>query len=197
MKNNYRFNYNIDKKLKNLNYGHNSKVIWFFGLSGSGKSTILNELEKLLFSNKIATTVIDGDDLRAGLNSDLGFEFKDRSENIRRVSELSKILINNGQVVLCSLITPLEEYRKLANKILNRKNICWIFVDTSIKDCIIRDPKGLYKLALKGKIKNFTGIDQDYEIPEDYDIKIDGTTDPKSNAESIIKLLDKIIKHEK
>ena len=147
MKNDLTFNYSLKRLDKEIQNNHSSIVIWFFGLSGSGKSTLCNSIEEFLFSKKIKTVTLDGDTLRNGLNSDLNFSKKDRNENIRRVSETSKILLNNGIVTLCSFITPLEKNRKLVNSIIGRKNLFWVFVDTPLDICAERDTKGLYKLA--------------------------------------------------
>lgn len=171
MKNNLTFSYSLSREHKEAKNNHSSLLVWFFGLSGSGKSTLCNLVEKSLFDNKIKTVVFDGDTLREGLNNDLDFSQKNRDENIRRVSEISKILINNGLVTLCSFITPFERNRSMVNSIVGKKNILWIYVDTPIEICSKRDSKGLYKLAKEGKISNFTGVSSPFEEPKFYDIK--------------------------
>lgn len=191
MKNDLTFSYTLTEKQKQSSY--KSIVIWFFGLSGSGKSTLCNSVEQSLFQNNIKTVVLDGDSLRDGLNKDLGFSEKDRIENLRRVSEISKILNKNGLLTLCSFITPFEKNRALINSIIGKKNIFWVFVDTPIQECIKRDTKGLYKKAIKGEIKNFTGISSPFEIPKDYDFTTKNNSDIDISTEEIIsKILSKI-----
>jgi len=167
-----QYNFKIDQKSRNILNKHNSFVIWVTGLSGSGKSTICNSLEKLLNSKKINTFTLDGDNVRNGLNKDLSFSNEDRSENIRRVAEVSKILMNAGNVVLASFITPFQKDRDLVKDIIGENNYIEVFLNTSLKTCIERDPKGLYQKSKSGLIKNMTGIDSKYEIPESFDIEI-------------------------
>ena len=172
MTNTEQYNFKIDQKSRNILNKHNSFVIWVTGLSGSGKSTICNSLEKLLNSKKINTFTLDGDNVRNGLNKDLSFSNEDRSENIRRVAEVSKILMNAGNVVLASFITPFQKDRDLVKDIIGENNYIEVFLNTSLKTCIERDPKGLYQKSKSGLIKNMTGIDSKYEIPESFDIEI-------------------------
>jgi bifunctional enzyme CysN/CysC len=140
-------------------------VLWFTGLSGSGKSTIANLVEARLFSHGVHTVMLDGDNIRHGLNKDLGFADVDRVENIRRVGEVAKLMTDAGLIVICSFISPFRADRQLARELLDEGEFIEIHVATSIEDCIARDPKGLYKKAIAGEIKNFTGIDQPYEAP--------------------------------
>lgn len=189
MKNDLTFNFSLKREDKELQNNHSSIVVWFFGLSGSGKSTLCNSIEQSLFLKKIKTVSLDGDTLRSGLNSDLNFSKKDRDENIRRVSETSKILLNNGLVTLCSFITPLEKNRDLVNSIIGRENIFWVFVDTPLDICIERDTKGLYKLAKSGKIDEFTGITSPFEKPSD----VDYTTNFKEDIEQVTEYLSNLI----
>ena len=172
MKNLEKYKFHIDQKSRNILNKHNSFVIWFIGLSGSGKSTISNNLEILLNSNKVNTFILDGDSVRNGLNKDLSFSNDDRSENIRRVAEVSKILMNAGSVVLSSFITPFNKDRELAKKIIGEKNYIEVFVNTSLETCIDRDPKGLYAKSKSGIIKNMTGIGSDFESPIHCNIEI-------------------------
>ena len=164
-------------------------MVWFFGLSGSGKSTLCNSIEKSLFLKKINTVILDGDTLRNGLNNDLNFSEEDRNENIRRVSETSKILLNNGVVTLCSFITPLEKNRDLVNSIIGRENILWVFVDTPLDICSKRDTKGLYKLAEKGEIDQFTGVSSLFENPSN----VDFISDYKENIKHVTEILSNLI----
>ena len=172
MINTEQYNFKIDQKSRNNLNKHNSFVVWFTGLSGSGKSTICNSLEVLLNAKKINTFTLDGDSVRNGLNKDLRFSDEDRSENIRRVAEVSKILMNAGNVVLASFITPFQQDRDLAKEIVGENNYIEVFVNTSLKTCIERDPKGLYQKSKSGLIKSMTGIDSKYEIPKSFDIEI-------------------------
>ena len=147
-------------------------VLWFTGLSGSGKSTIANQLEKRLFASGKHSVLLDGDNVRHGLNRDLGFTEADRIENIRRVGEVSKLMVGAGLITLVSFISPFRAERKLARDMMEAGEFIEIFVDTPFEDCAKRDPKGLYAKALRGEIKNFTGVDSPYEEPENPDIRI-------------------------
>ncbi|MDC7791674.1 adenylyl-sulfate kinase [Campylobacter coli] len=148
------------------------RVLWFTGLSGSGKSTLANAVEKKLFEQGFHTYLLDGDNVRHGLNGDLGFDEASRVENIRRIGELCKLFIDAGVIVLCAFISPFEKDRKLVKDLLEEDEYIEIFVDTSLEVCEKRDLKGLYKKARQGKIKNFTGIDSPYERPKDPHIHI-------------------------
>ena len=145
---------------------HRPCVLWFTGLSGAGKSTIANLVEARLNAFGMHTILLDGDNVRHGLNKDLGFTAADRVENIRRIGEVAKLMTDAGLIVLCSFISPFRAERRLVRETLADGEFIEIFVDTPRELCIARDPKGLYKKALAGEIKNFTGIDQPYETPE-------------------------------
>ena len=165
-------------------------VIWLTGLSGSGKSTIANELEYRLNKMKHHTYLLDGDNIRSGLNSDLGFSEKDREENIRRISEVAKLFLEAGIITITAFISPFKKDREKARDIIG-EDFIEVFVDTPIKECIKRDPKGLYKKALNGEIKEFTGINSPYEEPTNPDIHIDTTNnDIVSSVDLIIKYLN-------
>lgn len=144
--------------------GHRSCILWFTGLPASGKSTITKLLEARLFSQKVRTVILDGDQIRQGLNRDLGFSKEDRRENIRRISEVAKILKEAGLIVLVAAISPFQEDRTLAKQICE-DDYYEIYVNCSLEECIKRDPKGLYRKAQKGEITNFTGISSPYEVP--------------------------------
>ena len=189
MTNTEQYNFKIDQKSRNNLNKHNSFVIWFTGLSGSGKSTICNSLEELLYTKKVNTFILDGDNVRNGLNKDLSFSNEDRSENIRRVAEVSKILMNAGNVVLSSFITPFNKDRELAKKIIGENNYIEVFVNTSLETCIDRDPKGLYAKSKSGLIKNMTGIDSDYEIPKSFDIEISESNTLEESIEILYALI--------
>ncbi|EGV1347646.1 adenylyl-sulfate kinase [Campylobacter coli] len=148
------------------------RVLWFTGLSGSGKSTLANAVEKKLFEQGFHTYLLDGDNVRHGLNGDLGFDEASRVENIRRIGELCKLFMDAGMIVLCAFISPFEKDRKLIKDLLNDDEYIEIFVDTPLEICEKRDPKGLYKKARQGEIKNFTGVDSPYERPKNPHIYI-------------------------
>jgi bifunctional enzyme CysN/CysC len=157
---------------ENLN-GNKAKLLWFTGISGSGKSTIANQLEKELFAKGIRTFILDGDNIRHGLNNDLGFSDSDRVENIRRVSEVSKLMLDAGIIVISSFISPFKADRALARNLVREGDFVEIFVDTPLDIAESRDPKGLYKKARSGEIPNFTGISSPYEIPTSPEIILD------------------------
>ena len=162
----YRHHYAVSKPVRTALMHHKPAVLWFTGLSGSGKSTIANLVESGLHARGAHTMLLDGDNVRHGLNKDLGFTEADRVENIRRVGEVAKLMTEAGLIVLCSFISPFTAERRLAREMLPEGEFIEIFVDTPLEDCIARDPKGLYRRALAGEIKNFTGIGQPYEPPE-------------------------------
>lgn len=141
-------------------------VLWFTGLSGAGKSTIANHLEKLLNDEGRHTILLDGDNIRHGLNSDLGFSEADRVENIRRIAEVAKLMTEAGLIVIVVFISPFRSARQFARDLMEPDEFIEIFVDTPLEECIQRDPKGLYKRALSGQVSHFTGIDSPYEPPE-------------------------------
>jgi bifunctional enzyme CysN/CysC len=170
----------VDRKAREAQNGHKSAVLWFTGLSGSGKSTIANLVEQELHARGVRTFLLDGDNVRHGLNRDLGFSDADRVENIRRVGEVAKLFVEAGVVVLCSFISPFRAERQMARELLAEGEFIEVFIDTDIEACIARDPKGLYAKALKGEIANFTGVSSPYERPDDAEIVLqtaDGTAD--------------------
>jgi adenylylsulfate kinase len=164
------------------------KVIWFTGLSCSGKSTLAAGLEVLLHERKYKTFVLDGDNLRAGLNKDLGFSDGDRQENLRRVAEVARLFVDAGVVVLAAFITPFEESRQSIRQIVGPQNYLEVFVDCPMAVCEERDSKGLYRKARAGEVKNFTGIDSPYERPSQPDIII--ASNKQTVRESLNLLLD-------
>jgi bifunctional enzyme CysN/CysC len=147
--------------------------LWFTGLSGSGKSTIANLVEQELFAMGKHTYILDGDNVRHGLNKDLGFTETDRVENIRRVAEVAKLMVDAGLIVLVTFIAPFRKDREMARSLFQEDEFYEIFIDTPLEEAERRDPKGLYKKARRGEIKNFTGIDSPYERPENPDIHLD------------------------
>lgn len=160
-----RQNFTITEAHRTAHNGHPSAVVWLYGLSGSGKSTIANALEKRLFEMGNHTYCLDGDNTRLGLNKDLGFSAIDRLENVRRVAEVAKLMADAGMIVLVSLITPYEEQRSLVKEILKNERFIDVYVDCDLATCEQRDPKGLYKKARAGEISNFTGISDPFEEP--------------------------------
>ena len=165
-------------------------IVWFTGLSGSGKSTIANIVEARLHAEGAHTLLLDGDNVRHGLNKDLGFTDADRVENIRRVGEVARLMTEAGLVVLCSFISPFEAERCMARELAEPGEFIEVFVDTPLEDCIARDPKGLYKRALAGEIKNFTGITQPYEAPQspELHLRTHGET-PEALAQTVLDAL--------
>lgn len=145
--------------------GHRGLVIWLTGLSGSGKSTIANELNTRLFHLNKHSVILDGDNTRLGINHDLGFTNADRTENNRRVAEIAKLFMESGNIVICSFISPFQNDRDLSKRIIGGNNYFEVFVDCSLEACETRDVKGMYKQARKGELESFTGISSPYEIP--------------------------------
>jgi bifunctional enzyme CysN/CysC len=183
----HKHNLSITRDLREQMNGHSGKLLWFTGLSGSGKSTIADALEKELYTKGIRTYILDGDNVRHGLNNDLGFTEEDRVENIRRVSEVSKLMVDGGLFVLSSFISPYLSDREMVRQMFSKEDYIEIFVKTSIEEAESRDPKGLYKKAREGKIPNFTGISSPYEEPTDAEIVLD--TETQSVKQSISKIL--------
>ncbi|MYL48745.1 adenylyl-sulfate kinase [Halobacillus litoralis] len=170
--------------------GHQSGVLWFTGLSGSGKSSIANQLNKVLFEKGIQSYLLDGDNVRHGLNSDLGFSEVDREENIRRIGEVAKLFADSGTIVLSAFISPYQKDRDLVRASIPEGDFIEIHVDCPVEECEIRDPKGLYKKARNGEIKGFTGIDAPYEKPLQPELVLDSKTySVESCTEQVWKLL--------
>ena len=168
-------------------------ILWFTGLSGSGKSTVANAVESKLLELQKHTYLLDGDNIRHGLNKDLGFSELDRVENIRRIGEVSKLFVDAGMLVLTAFISPFRSDRQIARSLVEYDEFVEVFVNTSLKECEKRDPKGLYKKARDGAIANFTGIDSPYEIPDSPEIEI--KNDEMSIEDSISKIMDFLIKN--
>jgi adenylylsulfate kinase len=172
MKNNKKQNYTINRQDRALINKHKPCLIWFTGLSGSGKSTIANLLEKELYKMNLHTYSLDGDNLRRGLNKDLLFSREDREENLRRTAEVAKLFIDAGLVVIAAFITPYNKIREEIKTIVGSEYYIEVFVNTPLEVCEQRDIKGLYKKARSGEIKNFTGISSPFEIPVNPTIEI-------------------------
>ncbi|MDT0651720.1 adenylyl-sulfate kinase [Autumnicola edwardsiae] len=174
--------YTVSQEQRSALKGHKPLVVWFSGLSGSGKSTLANLVEKKLFEKGIHTYSLDGDNIRTGLNKNIGFTSEERSENIRRIAEVTKLFIDSGTVVIAAFITPLKADRETLKQIVGEHNFVGVFVNTSLEECERRDVKDLYKKARSGEIKNFTGIDAPYEKPVDFDITINTESCPTEEA---------------
>ncbi|GGG36642.1 adenylyl-sulfate kinase [Bizionia arctica] len=170
--------FQISIKDRRVGNKHNSFLIWFTGLSGSGKSTIANAVELELFNKGIKTYILDGDNIRKGINKDLSFSPEDRTENIRRIAETANLMIDAGLVVLAAFVSPYKKDRENIKNIVKDVNFVEVYVNTSIEECEKRDVKGLYKKARAGEIQNMTGISAPYQAPEsaDIDIKTENTT---------------------
>lgn len=184
-------NHSINKKDRSKLKNQKSCILWFTGLSGSGKSTIANMVESELFKLGKHTYLLDGDNIRFGLNKGLGFSDKDRGENIKRVGEIAKLFSDAGIIVLSALISPFQKDRDNVRSLVEGGEFIEIYIDTSLEICKDRDPKGLYKKAINGEIANFTGISSRYEIPKNPDIIIKTNNNTiKECANIIINYLD-------
>lgn len=168
-----------------------SVMVWFTGLSGSGKSTIAIALERELHKRGLLCRILDGDNIRSGINNNLGFSAEDRIENIRRIAEVSKLFIDTGVITIAAFISPNNELREMASSIIGKENFLEIYVNTPIEECERRDVKGLYAKARKGEIKDFTGVSAPFEAPEHPALSLD--TSVLSLEESVNKLLEMIL----
>lgn len=160
-----RFDGLVSRKQQESLLNQKGKVLWFTGLSGSGKSTIAEALQKKMYAEGFIVQVLDGDNIRSGINSDLGFSIVDRTENIRRIAEVAKLFKDLGIIVLCSFVSPTVKIRQLAKDIIGEEDFIEVFIDTPLEECEKRDVKGLYRKARAGEIKGMTGIDSPFEIP--------------------------------
>ena len=183
-------NYNITVNERRQQNKHNSLLIWFTGLSGSGKSTLANQVEVALREQGLRTYVLDGDNIRRGLNTDLDFTPEGRKENLRRIAEAAKLFIDAGVVTLAAFISPLQKDREKIKQIVGKENFIEIYVKASVEACEKRDIKGLYQKARNGEIKNFTGISAPYEEPENPDVVVN--SEKETIAESIQIIMDQI-----
>ena len=164
--------YNVSKKDRSIQKKQQPCILWFTGLSGAGKSTIAGAVEQKLFKLGHHTYLLDGDNVRHGLNKDLAFSDDEREENIRRIGEVSKLFVDAGLLVLTAFISPFRSDRRTVRELVGSNEFIEVYINTPIETCEKRDPKGLYEKARKGEIKNFTGIDSDYEIPEHAEVII-------------------------
>ena len=182
-----KHDYKTTKRQREDQHGHKAHLIWFTGLSGSGKSTLANLVEIALHQKGASTYILDGDNIRQGINKDLGFAPEDRSENIRRIAEISNLMLDAGILTLAAFVSPYIKDRERVKQIVGAENFIEIYVNTSIEECERRDVKGLYKKARKGKIKNMTGISAPYQAPVNPDFEV--ITDGQSVAESVNAIL--------
>lgn len=180
--------FKITKALKANRLNQKPRLMWFTGLSGSGKTTLANALEISLFDHGFITCLLDGDTVRAGLNKDLGFSKVERIENIRRIAEVAKLMMDNGLLVIAAFISPFREERQMVASLVGEENFFEIFVDCPLEVCEQRDVKGLYEKARKGIIKSFTGIDSPYEAPLNPQVHI--YSGKEDLQESTLKIMD-------
>ena len=189
-----KHSYKISKADRCKKNGHNSFMIFFTGLSGSGKSTIANALEQKLHSLNIHTYSLDGDNMRSGINKDLSFSPEDRTENIRRIGEIGKLFVDAGMVVLAAFVAPYEKDRNHIRNIVGVNTFMEVFVNTSLEVCEERDVKGLYKKARKGEIKNMTGISAPYEQPSNPEVVVTEKNSVEEAVEIIFKKIEPTLK---
>lgn len=178
--------YKIGRVNRVKRHGHAPLLLWFTGLSGSGKSTIANAVEQLLFEKNYHTYALDGDNMRFGLNSNLGFSPEDRSENIRRIAEVAKLFLDAGHVVTAAFVSPYQEDRDRVKTIVGAAHVVEVFVNTPLEVCEARDVKGLYKKARAGEIKNLTGISAPYEAPTQPDLEINTAVYSVDEAAAVV-----------
>lgn len=183
----------ITRKDREKLNGHKSFILWFTGLSGSGKSTLSHKVEEKLHEMGVHTYVLDGDNIRQGLNKDLGFSEEDRRENIRRIGEVAKLFVDAGVAVLTAFISPYRRDREFVRNLVDEGDFIEVYVKCPLEVCEQRDPKGLYKKARAGEIKNFTGIDDPYEEPENPEIVVE--TDKMSVEQCVDKIIDYLIEN--
>ncbi len=188
MENLFKHNFSVSKLDREKLHQHEAFLIWFTGLSGSGKSTLANMVEIALHKQGISTYILDGDNIRKKINKDLDFSLQDRTENIRRIAEISNLMIDAGVLTLASFVSPLINDRQHVKQIVGSDNFIEIYINTSIEECERRDVKGLYKKARKGEIKNMTGISSPYEAPVNPDLEV--ITDNQSVEESLNSILN-------
>ena len=182
----------VNRALRAAMKAQRPRCIWFTGLSGSGKSTLANLLEKHLHAEGKHTYLLDGDNVRQGLNRDLGFTEADRAENIRRVAEVARLMVDAGMIVLVAFISPYESDRRMARDLFGPDEFLEVFVSAPLEECERRDPKGLYAKARRGELKNFTGIDSAYEPPVSPDLQLDTlTTDPQALIEQLMERVNR------
>ena len=184
--------YKTTKSQREQLHGHKTYLLWFTGLSGSGKSTLANLVEIALHKKGLSTYILDGDNIRQGINNDLSFAPQDRTENIRRIAEISNLMLDAGVITLAAFVSPYIKDREDIKQIVGAENLIEIYVNTSLSECERRDVKGLYKKARSGEIKNMTGITAPYQSPLDPDLEV--ITDAQSIEESVVVIMEFINK---
>ena len=180
--------YKTTKSQREQLHGHSTYLLWFTGLSGSGKSTLANLVEIALHKDGFSTYILDGDNIRQGINNDLSFAPQDRTENIRRIAEISNLMLDAGVITLAAFVSPYIKDREDVKQIVGAENFIEIYVNTSLSECERRDVKGLYKKARSGEIKNMTGITAPYQAPVDPDLEV--ITDAQSIEESVVVIME-------
>ncbi len=182
----------LSREERELQLGQRGMMVWFTGLSGSGKSTVALGVERELAARRILCRILDGDNIRAGINSNLGFSQEDRRENIRRIAEVGKLFVETGIVTLACFVSPTEDIRELARGIIGEQDFKEVYVSTPIEECERRDVKGLYARARRGEVKDFTGISAPFEAPKNPTLTIDTSVLPLE--ESVRQVVDMIMK---
>ena len=191
-KNTTKYHFTVSQSDREKLNNHKAFLIWFTGLSGSGKSTIANALEFALYSRSISTYILDGDNIRQGVNKDLGFSAEHRTENIRRIAEVAHLFVDAGLVTIASFVSPFRKDREDVKKIVGDDKFIEIYISTSLEECERRDVKGLYKKAREGEITNMTGISAPYEAPIDADLEIDTERQSvEDSVQAILQLIEK------
>ncbi len=191
-KNTTKYQFTVSQSEREKLHKHKAFLIWFTGLSGSGKSTIANALENALHKRNISTYSLDGDNIRQGINKDLGFSSEHRTENIRRIAEIANLFVDAGIVTLASFVSPYQKDREDVKKIVGSDKTIEIYICTSLEECERRDVKGLYQKARKGEITNMTGISAPYEKPLNADLEIDTQSEcVEESVQKILQLIDK------
>ena len=191
-RNTTKYQFTVSQSEREKLHKHKAFLIWFTGLSGSGKSTIANALENELHTRNISTYSLDGDNIRQGINKDLGFSAEHRTENIRRIAEVAHLFVDAGLVTIASFVSPFRKDREDVKKIVGDDKLIEIYVSTSLEECERRDVKGLYQKAREGEITNMTGISAPYEAPIDADLEIDTVSESvEESVQKILQLIDK------
>ena len=180
----------VTKEMRQKRNQHKSAVLFFTGLSGSGKSTLANDVSRKLHELNVHSYVLDGDNIRQGLNKDLGFQEEDRKENIRRIGEVSKLLVDSGQFAITAFISPFQSDRQVVRELLSKDEFIEVYVKCPLNECELRDPKGLYKKARSGEIPHFTGVSSPYEAPINPELTIDTYNETREQcAETVLSYL--------
>ena len=181
--------FEISKNDKRKIKGHSSAIVWLTGLPASGKTTIAKQLDKILYDRGCHTYILDGDNIRHGLNKDLGFSKEDRKENIRRIAEVAKLFLDGGIIVICAFVSPYKDDRQMARNLVEESEFIEVYIKCPVEVCMQRDPKSMYKKAVSGRMKAFTGVDDPYEEPDFPEIVVD------TDKLTILNGVEKIVKY--